>query len=127
MKRLLTGAVLGALALGAIPISASADPLDPVVEGTAAFQVVGVPNSNATRIAWACEAHADGPAIGTAVTCILKLDGEEIDRTARALLGPAAVAGDVTEARYGTVEVCWEALALLPNGELLTDTGCTPA
>lgn len=123
MKRLLIGTVLGAAALGLAPQAAMAVP---TVEGDAQFQVVGLPNSNATRIIWSCQAHASEPADAVNVSCSLYRYGVLIDTASNSSPGAATATADVTDSSQGMLQVCWVAEAVVDSVTVSTDTGCVP-
>lgn len=128
MNKLIAGAALGAMLLGAVPSQASADPLTPTVEGQGYFDSQGIPDSNTVVVEWGCAAATTGLPVGavpqgTTVTCHFLVGGVEVDRSWNT--SPGAAAATAPQWYIGQadrMQVCWEAGTTFSNGATATDT-----
>jgi hypothetical protein len=137
MKRHLLGAVVGALALGAIPLSASADPLPivnepapleaPTLRGDGHFWIIfGSSLTWTEQVEFGCTAMASARVVATWVDCELKQAGAVV---ATSQAGNESVFSwtvpQVVELPIDAVEVCWKARSLLTDGTTyIYDEGC---
>lgn len=136
-RRAVTAVAAIVVALAAVPAAAANIPPPPGEPWPATNELMGQglwqgrPAGGRLIGAFECVVTAPPTAVGTGIPrCELHVDGAVVAQgTPMGFLGPVAVSGSPVAIALLTpprsIDVCWDAWAVLANGELRTNSGCT--